>query len=499
MAENNTNTNNNEKEVTIEDVINAAKKRTGDEKTIKMDKEPKEGTAAYAIKKALENGESLIEYQKNTPELYRSALDIIKDAAYYIARSRDTSMHNDHGSIVLKEDGSILLGTESVNSFQMSTSGKTSIINAELSTKTNVNNLEADDIIINNHKLNNKLYELADFKKVLYTYDDTPKIAGGLTMLGTVLVRAWEPSLKRYVLVRRLINMPVFSPSLGGKEINPGIKVSSDLSKLSEWKKQINTSGIQNPAQLFEQLAPLRDAAIAAKEKAKAEENEKIKEENAKKKATSMTTITGQDPATVGGSVIANGTANSITPGTTANQMTPTTTPSASGWDSANNRPNDMEAYWYKVNCSAHKFYVMKGQSIVETWSCNYSSFGTSANKVAGDQKTPLGTFTISKVEKNNMSSDVLKSGCKLPGVSGVFGPYYMELSAGNGIAIHGDYPSEDAKGNSCLLRDAKFGTDAVEGEGSTHGCIRLSNANVTTLATKYVNMKTGQYIKIEA
>jgi hypothetical protein len=33
-------------------------------------------------------------------------------------------------------------------------------------------------------------------------------------MTGTVLVKAWEPSLNKYVLIRRPMRMPVFSTTL---------------------------------------------------------------------------------------------------------------------------------------------------------------------------------------------------------------------------------------------------------------------------------------------
>lgn len=99
-----------------------------------------------------------------------------------------------------------------------------------------------NDLIINNHKLNSKLYELSDWKKVLektsvtgegvtsasstdsmsvqadtsqYSSVTTNGTVGGLTMLGTVLTRSWDLDLGRYVLIRRLINIPVFSPNIG--------------------------------------------------------------------------------------------------------------------------------------------------------------------------------------------------------------------------------------------------------------------------------------------
>ena len=98
---------NNKKEVTVEDVINAAKNRNIDNNKIKMDTEPAKGTQAYIVKKALENGETLIGYQKIVSQVFDSDANTIEDDAYYLARSKDNSFHNDHGSITLKEDGTI--------------------------------------------------------------------------------------------------------------------------------------------------------------------------------------------------------------------------------------------------------------------------------------------------------------------------------------------------------------------------------------------------------
>jgi lipoprotein-anchoring transpeptidase ErfK/SrfK len=84
-----------------------------------------------------------------------------------------------------------------------------------------------------------------------------------------------------------------------------------------------------------------------------------------------------------------------------------------------------------------------------------------------------------------------------LPDTAGTFGSYWIALSCGFGIGIHGDYPSEDAK--KILTKDAPATREPEPGEGSTHGCIRLYNKDVEEVATKYAEMKSGQYIKIEA
>ena len=487
------------KEVTVEEIIAAAKEGLQSKSWLEIMALPlTHSPAAYALRAAIAKGEQIIEYQKTTPDNYDTNINDIKDKANYAPRGSHQVLCSENGSIALKDDGTISLASDTVNHFEMDNGGNLSMVNVDTSIKTNSFSLESDDVVVNNHKLNQKLYELADFKQVIDTYDGTPRIAGGLTMLGTVLVKAWEPNLKRYVLVRRQINIPVFSPSIGGPNVHPGINVTPDTEFIRKFKKSLNMSGISSYEDLMASMQATRNAAIATQEQATAAENENIKKENQAKQATSMTTLTGQNAGGMSPTQVAAGTVPSGNGA--ANNMAPTSKPAVAGWDTANNRPNDTEAYWYKVECKAHKFYVMKGHNVIETWPCNYSSYGATENKIAGDNKTPLGTFQIASVIKNNMADDVKGEGeCKIPGASGVFGPYYMDISAGNGIAVHGDYPSEDAKGVSCLTNDAKLGTEAVEGQGSTHGCIRLSNANVTTLATKYAQLKTGQYIKIEA
>ena len=85
---------------------------------------------------------------------------------------------------------------------------------------TNNEDIRANNIFINRHKLNNKLYDYTDFKKGLHSSIDKDEvnqksgIIGRFCLFGTVLTKAWEPNLKRYVMIRRLTNMPMFSPEL---------------------------------------------------------------------------------------------------------------------------------------------------------------------------------------------------------------------------------------------------------------------------------------------
>ena len=99
--------------------------------------------------------------------------------------------------------------------------------------KANRLNLTVDELIINGHKLNNRLIELSDFREM----DDKPgSVIGNLQMKGTVLVKAWEPNLNRYVLIRRNIHMPLFSKILNPPEIHEGLKIDDPTKLITDFK-----------------------------------------------------------------------------------------------------------------------------------------------------------------------------------------------------------------------------------------------------------------------
>ena len=496
-----------EKYATKEEILEAQKitdKKKREEALKKLKAKP--GSDEEKLLNSLLKGESVIQYKKQVDRQYSSTESDIRDDNEYIPRRDHQAFYNTNGSIALKQDGTVSASASPCNHLQLS-GDNMSTVNTNTSIKTNSYSLRADDIIVNNHKLNNKLYELADFKQVLNTYDGTPKYAGGLTMLGTVLVKAWEPNLKRYVLVRRLINIPVFSPSIGGVNVDPGLKITPNMKMIQEVKSKSALSG-QSLESMYSSIKAAREGAIAAQEAATTAKNKKLKEENAKKKAQSMASLTGQDPGTALPSEIAatakaaaqkendkKGKQGKNTD--TKGKMQPTNKGSAknAGWNSKTNQPNDPTAYWYKIICNQHIFHVMQGGTSKASFPCNYSAYGIVTNKKSGDNKTPLGTFTITQIEKNNMETgDRREKDVKLPGQPGTFGSYWVALSCGNGIGIHGDYPSEDAKG--ILTVDSPRNQEPKAGEGSTHGCIRLYNKDIATVAQNY--MKTGQYVRIE-
>ena len=50
-------------------------------------------------------------------------------------------------------------------------------------------------------------------------------------MTGTVLVKAWEPTLKKYVLIRRPMRMPVFSTTLDVPDTPDVMEVEASIGK----------------------------------------------------------------------------------------------------------------------------------------------------------------------------------------------------------------------------------------------------------------------------
>lgn len=131
-------------------------------------------------------------------------------------------------SIVIRQNGQINLASTKYSQYKLNPSGKTVEESLESVTVTNRKKFSVDDLVINEHKINPFLYELTDMKDIS-SYQNDHMLVGNFTVFGTVLVKAWEPELKRYVLIRRLARMPMFSPLLNVPEINPGLNISDPL------------------------------------------------------------------------------------------------------------------------------------------------------------------------------------------------------------------------------------------------------------------------------
>lgn len=186
---------------------------------------------------------------------FKPLLNWIKEKAKYASRGKEKGIVNKKSgsSMVIRENGNINIVSSPSAQYKLSRGGKATETSHTSETVTNRKKITADDIIINNHKLNPKLYELSDMTKVL---NDDKKVVGNLTMMGTVLVKAWEPTLQKYVLIRRQVRMPLFSPVLNTPDIHPNLAIDTelkdefadmaDVEKTADMLSDLNEKGAEN-------------------------------------------------------------------------------------------------------------------------------------------------------------------------------------------------------------------------------------------------------------
>ena len=215
----------------------------------------------------------VVELTQDKPEEFSSDLEDIIDDAQRTERSVEKSLVSGSGSIAIRKDGQVNIAGGNYSQIKANPNGTVETIGLQSINKANRYKIDTDDFILNNHKLNNKIYELADYKVVLeQEYPTTPKIAGGITMLGTVLTRAWDINLNRYVMIRRLVNIPLFSPSLGGMDALPGLNIVPNTSQIKEMKEAFNSSGITSMEEMINKNRQEREAVLKEKEEAKQKE-----------------------------------------------------------------------------------------------------------------------------------------------------------------------------------------------------------------------------------
>lgn len=140
-----------------------------------------------------------------------------KEKSLYPDRTTDRGIINEENasSFIIKENGNINISSNNTSNIKIN-QDKIITTTHEASTLCNRQIIQTDEIIVNHQKMNPQLLELSD-TKVLF---DNPKDSiGNLMMDGTVLVKTWEPHLKKYVLMRRKIRTPLFSSKLNKPEV----------------------------------------------------------------------------------------------------------------------------------------------------------------------------------------------------------------------------------------------------------------------------------------
>lgn len=76
---------------------------------------------------------------------------------------------------------------------------------------------------------------MTDFVQVTTGESAVPNaVVGNFCVMGTVLVKSWEPELKRYVMIRRPARMPLFSPSIKPPEIMSGLGITDSTKAQSD-------------------------------------------------------------------------------------------------------------------------------------------------------------------------------------------------------------------------------------------------------------------------
>lgn len=143
--------------------------------------------------------------------MIKNVINIFKDEIENVDRTKTRGFVNERGkaSALIKDNGDIILASNGTVQYKASSAtGSTTEVSYTSNTITNRKTITTDEILVNRHKLNPQLWELTDMKEFL---NDPTSAIGNLKMNGTVLVKTWEPNLKRWVLIRRPMTAALFA------------------------------------------------------------------------------------------------------------------------------------------------------------------------------------------------------------------------------------------------------------------------------------------------
>lgn len=171
--------------------------------------------------------------KKDIEDVTQVSTDLLSEAKEYASYSNNTVdkgiINKENGSsILIRENGDINISPSLTAQQKYTANGHAIEQSIQSETITVRKKIEADEIIVNNHKLNPALYELTDMRVAL---GNEFNAIGNLTLNTTVLVKAWEPTLKKWVLIRRPARIPMFSPVLNLADSPEEMCISSDISE----------------------------------------------------------------------------------------------------------------------------------------------------------------------------------------------------------------------------------------------------------------------------
>lgn len=175
--------------------------------------------------------------------MIKNVVNIFKDEVKNSDRQKTRGMVNEKSksSFLTKDNGDIILAANDTVQYKASAAnGSVTEVSYTSNTITNRKTIATDEIMVNRHKLNPQLWELTDMKEHL---NDPTSAIGNLNMCATVLIKTWEPNLKKWVLIRRPMYTPVFSTFVNEvkspKEMGLNDNISDELKQARETGKII--------------------------------------------------------------------------------------------------------------------------------------------------------------------------------------------------------------------------------------------------------------------
>ena len=138
-------------------------------------------------------------------------------------------------SVTLKRDGQITLNAGIYAQIKCDKDTGVNTENALQSiTNTVQRELNTNDLIINRHKFNTQLLEFTNLKYNMGT------VMGDLGVHSSILVKAWEPTLQEFVLIRRPARFPVFGHLLDAFVIDARLGVDDIAEGLLDILRNLN-------------------------------------------------------------------------------------------------------------------------------------------------------------------------------------------------------------------------------------------------------------------
>ena len=143
---------------------------------------------------------------------------------------------NSKSTILAKQSGTVVLNSGIYAQYKCDkVSGVATEYSLQSITNTVQKELNTSDLIINRHKFNTQLLEFTNMKVNMGT------VMGDLTVNATILVKAWEPDLEQYVLIRRPARFAVFGNLLDAYVVDERLDIEGDFSEdLVEYKRTLN-------------------------------------------------------------------------------------------------------------------------------------------------------------------------------------------------------------------------------------------------------------------